>query len=48
MIIKYGTSEPAAVVDAKNIPSWVNTKPTKEESTTETPAPDNEKKEDEK
>jgi hypothetical protein len=24
MIIKYGTSEPATLVDAKNIPSWLS------------------------
>lgn len=27
MIIKYGTSENAEVVDAKNIPSWVSRTP---------------------
>jgi len=24
MIIKYGTSQPATLVDAKNIPSWLS------------------------
>ena len=31
MIIKYGTSEAAEVIDAKNIPSWVTRDPPKSE-----------------
>jgi hypothetical protein len=32
MIIKYGTSEPATLVESKNIPAWVADKPVKKAS----------------
>jgi hypothetical protein len=35
MIIKYGTSEPATLVESKNIPSWVTDKPVEKNSATD-------------
>jgi hypothetical protein len=41
MIIKYGTSENAEIIDAKNIPSWVAREPLKTEQVGEQESEDN-------
>lgn len=38
MIIKYGTSESATIIEAKNVPSWVAQKPSSPAADAETEA----------